>query len=260
MTAMHPYLRRLFVLAFISACFFAAPAGAAPADPVEADRIVAVVGDEVITQYDLRQRLASALKQLQKQGTPLPPQDVLERQLLERMIIDRVQLQFARETGLKVDDAQLDQAISASPPTTRCRRSSSGGAGEGRRAYRSFREEIRDEMTIVRLREREVDNQIVISEGEIDNYLANQASNRRPARNIRWPTSCCARRSRPARSSLQKLRRAANRRSSGLTARARISSQVRQPSPTRRTPCRAATWAGARSTACRLCMPSGGRA
>ena len=64
MTAMQPYLRSLSVLAFVSACFFGAPAVAAPADPVEADRIVAVVGDEVITQYDLRQRLASALKQL----------------------------------------------------------------------------------------------------------------------------------------------------------------------------------------------------
>jgi peptidyl-prolyl cis-trans isomerase SurA len=87
------------------------PAGAAPVEPVEADRIVAVVGDEVITLV----RLAAARKRAQAAAeaghTNLPPQDVLERQLLERMIMDRIQMQFARETGLKVDDAQLDQAM-----------------------------------------------------------------------------------------------------------------------------------------------------
>jgi peptidyl-prolyl cis-trans isomerase SurA len=90
---------------------FSWPAIAAPSEPIEADRIVAVVADEVVTYQELRAKLTSALKQLQKQGTPLPPKDVLEKQMLERLIMDRVQLQFARETGLRVDDIQLDQAI-----------------------------------------------------------------------------------------------------------------------------------------------------
>jgi peptidyl-prolyl cis-trans isomerase SurA len=177
MTAMHPYLRSLTVLGFILASFFGAPAGAAPADPVEADRIVAVVGDEVITQYDLRQRLATALKQLQKQNTTLPPQDVLERQLLERMIMDRVQMQFARETGLKVDDAQLDQAIIKVAANNKLTPQQFKAALEKDGInYAAFREEIRGELTMVRLREREVDSKIIISDGEIDMYLANQAS------------------------------------------------------------------------------------
>jgi peptidyl-prolyl cis-trans isomerase SurA len=177
MTAMHPYLRSLSVLAFILASFFGAPAGAAPADPVEADRIVAVVGDEVITRYDLRQRLATALKQLQKQNTTLPPQDVLERQLLERMIMDRVQMQFARETGLKVDDAQLDQAITKVAANNKMTPQQFKAALEKDGVnYAAFREEIRGELTMVRLREREVDSKIIISDGEIDMYLANQAS------------------------------------------------------------------------------------
>lgn len=177
MTAMHPYLRSLTVLAFILASFFGAPAGAAPADPVEADRILAVVGDEVITQYDLRQRLATALKQLQKQNTTLPPQDVLERQLLERMIMDRVQMQFARETGLKVDDAQLDQAITKVAANNKMTPQQFKAALEKDGVnYAAFREEIRGELTMVRLREREVDSKIIISDGEIDMYLANQAS------------------------------------------------------------------------------------
>jgi peptidyl-prolyl cis-trans isomerase SurA len=177
MTAMHPYLRSLTVLGFILASFFGAPAGAAPADPVEADRIVAVVGDEVITRYDLRQRLATALKQLQKQNTTLPPQDVLERQLLERMIMDRVQMQFARETGLKVDDAQLDQAITKVAANNKMTPQQFKAALEKDGVnYAAFREEIRGELTMVRLREREVDSKIIISDGEIDMYLANQAS------------------------------------------------------------------------------------
>ncbi|MGB7535912.1 MAG: peptidylprolyl isomerase [Azonexus sp.] len=174
---MHPYLRSLTVLGFILASFFGVPAGAAPADPVEADRILAVVGDEVITQYDLRQRLATALKQLQKQNTTLPPQDVLERQLLERMIMDRVQMQFARETGLKVDDAQLDQAITKVAANNKMTPQQFKAALEKDGVnYAAFREEIRGELTMVRLREREVDSKIIISDGEIDMYLANQAS------------------------------------------------------------------------------------
>lgn len=177
MTPMHTYLRSLLVIAISLAGFFGPPAGAAPVEPVEADRIVAVVGDEVITQYDLRQRYASALKQLQKQNTNLPPQDVLERQLLERMIMDRVQMQFARETGLKVDDAQLDQAMTRiaannklTPQQFRLALEKDGVN------YATFREEIRGELTMVRLREREVEGKILVSDGEVDLYLANQAS------------------------------------------------------------------------------------
>ena len=72
----------------------------------EADRIVAVVNDEVLTFYDLRTRLDTALSQLKQQGTPLPPREVLERQMLERLVVDRIQLQMARDAGLRIDDAQ----------------------------------------------------------------------------------------------------------------------------------------------------------
>jgi len=177
MTAMRHSIPALLALCLFLTGVFASAAGAAPAEPVEADRIVAVVSDEVITSYDLRVRLDEAVKQLGKQGTPLPPQDILERQLLERMIIDRIQLQFARETGLKVDDAQLDQAIARIAASNKMTQQQFRLALEkdGVR-YARFREEIRNEMTTVRLREREVDSKIVISDGEVDLYLANQAS------------------------------------------------------------------------------------
>lgn len=166
----------VFLLASLAG-FAAQPSFAATVDPIEADRIVAIVGTDVITYVELRSRLASALKQLQKQGTPLPPQDVLERQMLERLIMDRAQLQYAKDSGMRVDDTQLDQAIGRiaagnkmSVPQFRAALEKDGVQ------YASFREEIRNEMIGVRLREREVDSKLVISDGEIDNYLANQAA------------------------------------------------------------------------------------
>lgn len=177
MIPMPKHLTRLLALICCLSSFLASPLLAAPQEPIEADRIVAVVGDEVITYYELRSKLEAALKQLQKQGTPLPAQDVLERQMLERVIMDRVQLQHARETGLRIDDSQLDQAIGRIAANNKLTPQQFRQALEKDGIeYARFREEIRGEMTTVRLREREVDGKLVISDGEIDNYLANQAA------------------------------------------------------------------------------------
>jgi peptidyl-prolyl cis-trans isomerase SurA len=176
MTTMTPLIRHLIVLI---CCLggLVHPVSAAPDPAIEADRIVAVVGDEVVTYYDLRTRLTAALKQLQKQGTPLPPQDELERQMLERLIMERAQLQYARDSGMKIDDAQLDQAIgriaAGNKMTPQQFRSVLEKDGV---QYAQFREEIRSEMVTVRLREREVDSKLIISDGEIDNYLAEQTA------------------------------------------------------------------------------------
>ena len=175
MIAMAKYMIRLLALLCTLSTVFPLPAMAAPYEPIEADRIVAVVADEVVTYQELRAKLTSALKQLQKQGTPLPPQDVLEKQMLERLIMERVQLQFARETGLRVDDIQLDQAIGRIAGNNKMNMQQFRAALEkDGLTYPTFREDIRGEMTMVRLREREVDSKIIISDGEIDNYLANQ--------------------------------------------------------------------------------------
>jgi len=177
MNAMPKFISRLLALIFTLSVFLGAPVQAAPDEPVEADRIVAVVGNEVITYHELRSRLESALKQLQKQGTPLPPQDVLERQMLERLIMDRVQLQYAKESGLRIDDAQLDQAINRIAANNKLSLPQFRQALEKDGIeYAKFREEIRNELTTVRLREREVDSKLVISDGEIDNYLESQAA------------------------------------------------------------------------------------
>ncbi|MDR2506972.1 MAG: peptidylprolyl isomerase [Candidatus Accumulibacter sp.] len=142
-------------------------------EPLPADRIVAVVNDEVITALELRSRLDMALKRLEKQKMEQPPRDVLEKQMLERLIMDRVQLQRARETGIRVDDIQLEQAIQriAAGNNMPLAQFVEALQKDGI-SFPDFREELRNEMIISRLREREVENKIIISEGEIDNYLS----------------------------------------------------------------------------------------
>ena len=143
----------------------------------ELDSVVAVVNDDVITRYELDDRLRVVVRQLQKQGTPLPATDVLEKQILERMIIDLLQDQYARENGVRVNDTQLDLAITRiaqqndfpSSVEFRARLEADGVD------YKKFREEIRSEIISTRLREREVESKIVISDSEVDNYLANKA-------------------------------------------------------------------------------------
>ncbi|MGH8680900.1 MAG: peptidylprolyl isomerase [Burkholderiales bacterium] len=150
----------------------AAPAQPAPSGPQLIDRIVAVVNTEVITQRDLAERIAMVGTQLKRQGTPMPPPEVLERQVLERMITDRVQVQFARDTGVRVDDLQVDRTIQRIAENNRLTLADFRRTLEGEGvSFDRFREDIRNEIVISRLREREVDSKIQIGEGEIDNFL-----------------------------------------------------------------------------------------
>ena len=150
---------------------------ATSAEVVKMDRIIAVVDQNVITEQELTDRIKTVSAQLEKNGTELPPQNILEKQILERLIVDSLQLQMAAQTGLKVDDSQLDKTIERiaaqnklSPDEFKIALEKDGIS------IRKFREDIRNEITIARLREREVDNRLTISEGEVDNYLTTQAN------------------------------------------------------------------------------------
>ncbi|MFC5772247.1 peptidylprolyl isomerase [Thauera sinica] len=163
---------RLVLAIGLSCAVLASPAGAATR-PVDVDRIVAVVNNEVITQQELRSRIDQTVRQLKRQNVELPPDDVLERQLLERLIVERAQLQLARETSLRVDDATLERAIA------RIAESNKLGIDQLRAAlerdgvsWNQFRGQIRTEILLTRLREREVDNKIVVTDAEVDNFLA----------------------------------------------------------------------------------------
>jgi peptidyl-prolyl cis-trans isomerase SurA len=139
------------------------------------DRIVAVVNKEVITDYELAERINRIRNDLQRRGTALPDRREIEHQVLERLIIEKVQLQFARETGLRVDDIELDRTVAR--------------VAEGNKlplaAFRqmlerdgipfdAFREELRNEVLMSRLRERDVTSKITISEGEVEAFLLEQ--------------------------------------------------------------------------------------
>lgn len=148
---------------------------AAPSAAVLVDRIVAVVNSEVITSREVAERVKAVTQHLSQQGTPLPPADVLQKQVLERMIIDRLQIQLAKETALRVDDLQLDRTVARVAETNKM------SLTEFRRAlerdgiqFDKFREEIRNEIILSRLREREVDNRIVVTDNEIDYFLSQQ--------------------------------------------------------------------------------------
>jgi peptidyl-prolyl cis-trans isomerase SurA len=136
------------------------------------DRIVAVVNKEVITFSELNEAVTGAERSLQRMNTPAPPRAVLERQVLERLILDKAQLQLARETGLRVDELQVDRAVE------RIADSNKMTLADFRRALESdglsfavWRGDVRDQMLMSRLREREVDNRVSVSDGEIDMFL-----------------------------------------------------------------------------------------
>ena len=139
---------------------------------VPVDRIVAIVGKDVVTMSELRQRLAAAERELRRQGTALPEGKLLERSVLEHLIMQKAQLRLAKDTGIQVDDVQLDRAIERiaesnrlSLPEFRGRLQRDGVS------FEQFREEVRDQILLTRVREREVDNKIQISESEIDLFL-----------------------------------------------------------------------------------------
>lgn len=143
----------------------------------EVDRIVAIVDQAVITENELQDRVRIVSSQLAKQGTQLPPNEVLEKQILERLIIDRLQLQFAAQTGLRVDDAQLDKTIARIAEQNQMTVPEfQQTLQEQNISFAKFREDIRNEIILARLREREVDNRVNVSEAEIDNYLLTQSS------------------------------------------------------------------------------------
>jgi peptidyl-prolyl cis-trans isomerase SurA len=136
------------------------------------DRIVAVVNKEVITLSELNEAIATAERQLRRQGTQAPPRDVLERQLLERLILDKAQLQLARDSGIRVDDMQIDRAVQRIAEQNSMTLSGFRAALERDGVpFDAFRTDLRDQIALTRLREREVDDKIQVSDTEIDLFL-----------------------------------------------------------------------------------------
>jgi peptidyl-prolyl cis-trans isomerase SurA len=158
-------------LLLLSLAWLAFAAAAQDVKPV--DRIVAVVNKDVITATELADAVEAAQRQLRRQKTPLPERAVLERQMLERLILDKAQLQLARDKGVRVDELQLDRAVqrvaqnnSMTLPQFRAALERDGVA------FQTWREDLRDQIVLSRVREREVDDRIQVSDTEIDLFLA----------------------------------------------------------------------------------------
>jgi len=139
------------------------------------DRIVAVVNDEVITGLELKAEMGLIKKQLRQQNTRLPNDAVLEKQLLDRMILRRIQLQMAKRGSIRVDDDMLNRTLENIAAQNRMSLSQFRAAlqSEGIN-FESFRENMRDEITVNRLQQRQVRSRIVVTQQEIDNFINNQ--------------------------------------------------------------------------------------
>ncbi len=142
---------------------------------VPLDRIVAIVNDDVIMQSELETKIRTIRAQMQEQGSQLPPASILERQVLDNIVQNRIQLQIAVKTGVKVDDEMLNRTISNIAAENKVSLSQfreileSDGYN-----YEQFREDIRNQITLSQLRKRQVENRIVVTEKEIDNFVTNQ--------------------------------------------------------------------------------------
>jgi peptidyl-prolyl cis-trans isomerase SurA len=141
------------------------------------DRVVAIVNDEAVTQYDLDEQKKNVLTQMKSQNVTPPAADVLDKQLLDRLITERAVVQFAKENGVRVDDTQVERTIA------RIAQENKMTPEEFRRAlekegvpYDKYREDIRKEMVIQRLRDREVDSHISVSDSEVEAFLASQVT------------------------------------------------------------------------------------
>jgi peptidyl-prolyl cis-trans isomerase SurA len=145
--------------------------------PRTADYIVAVVNSELVTANELELRVAQVREEARRNGGRLPPDDELRRQLLDTLIDERVQITYARDTGMRVEDTELERAVAniaaQNQLTTTQLRDRLRTEGID---YVRFRNNIRDQIMIERNREREVQARIKITDAEIDDYLAKQRS------------------------------------------------------------------------------------
>ncbi|HEY0661083.1 MAG TPA: peptidylprolyl isomerase [Lysobacter sp.] len=165
-------MKKLLACLFTAAVLFGASASA-QLQPI--DRIAAVVDDEVVLRSELDRAVANITAQYAGRETQLPPRDVLERQVLERLILLKLQVARAQQTGVRVTDQEVDQAIAGiaqqnrtTPEQLRQQVTRDGNS------YDEFRSSIRDELTVQRMRQRFAQSRISVSEAEVEAALAAQ--------------------------------------------------------------------------------------
>ena len=149
------------------------PAAAPQGGPVALDRVVAVVNNEALTQFEMNEQKRILVQQLRESRLQPPSPDVLDKQVLDRLITERALMQYAKETGIRIDDTTVERTI------LRIAQENKMSPEEFRKVleregipYAKYREDVRREVTIQRMREREIDSKVFVSDVEVDNYLA----------------------------------------------------------------------------------------
>ncbi len=139
------------------------------------DSVAAVVNDDVITVRELDQRAGLIARRLEQQHAPVPPQDQLRSQVLSQMVLERIQLEKAKEDGIAVSDADVQKTLqrlaaanNMAFDTYRSRIEAEGVP------WSVFTRDARNELTLSKLREKEVDSKVTVSDAEVANYIASQ--------------------------------------------------------------------------------------
>ena len=142
---------------------------------VPLDRIVAIVEDDVIMQSELENKLRTVREQLKQQGTQPPPESALERQILNQLVLTKLQLQLADRSGIRIDDETLNSTISNIAASNKVSLDQFREILEkDGYNYEQFREDIRNEMIVSRLRQRHIENRVTVTDREIDNFLTTE--------------------------------------------------------------------------------------
>jgi peptidyl-prolyl cis-trans isomerase SurA len=139
---------------------------------VSLNRVVAVVNDGIVLQSALDQQVQLVTERLRQAGQQMPPRDILRQQVLERLILQEIQLQRAERAGIKVSDEQLNQALTEVAARNNVKFSDLPAALEAQGMnYRTYREEVRREMILGQLRQRDVYSRIYVSPREVDQCI-----------------------------------------------------------------------------------------
>ena len=139
------------------------------------DKIVAIVDDDVVLKSELDQRMDAIVAQLTQSGTQMPPEKILEQQVLERLISERLQLTMGYDSGVRISDEELNQAIARVAASNKISVAQyiEQVALQGS-SISAMRGEIRNELTIMRVQQGKVMRRIRISEQELDNFLKSE--------------------------------------------------------------------------------------
>lgn len=177
MTDLPTSIKPAFLAATLAALLLAplAQAQSAKVATRPADSIAAIVNQDLVTEIEVQQRAERAREDAKRRGVTLPDAAELRKSALDSLIDERVVLTYAREAGAKIDEVELDRVVAnvaaqnnLSLPELRERLKAEGIE------YRRFRENLRDQMMVERVREREVQGRIRVNDGDIDEYLAKQ--------------------------------------------------------------------------------------